>query len=255
MAKRFHDSNKWDDPWYLELSNEHKLAWDYITSKCDAVGVWKPSVRLLEFNVGLGDISAFLEICGDRIRIMENGNWWIVKFCDFQYGTLSEESCWGEKDGKRYVKNKPHLSYINLLKKHRLWIDYTKGIHTLKEKDKDKEKEKDKDKDKGGVGEKNSDLLFPGLTFPFQSEEFLQTWCEWVNYRKEILKPYQTQSSMQYALQELGKHPEATAIAMIKNTMASSWKNIRPLDNDQKTTTNGKANTNKQFTAGGFGSL
>jgi hypothetical protein len=143
MAKRFTDSNKWDDPWFMDLDIEYKLAWDYIISKCDSVGVWKPSKKLIQFHLGDIDLERFLSTCGnERIMVMENGNWWIVKFCDFQYGELIEENCYGVKaDGTQYVKNKPHLSYINLLKKHSLWIVYTKGIHTLKEKDKEKEKD------------------------------------------------------------------------------------------------------------------
>lgn len=138
MAKRLTDSNKWDDPWYQELSPNHKLAWDYITSKCDSVGVWKPSERSLVFHINMPvDLKKFLAICGpERIRLMPNGNWWIVKFCDFQYGELKEDS-----------KSPTTQSYIRLLKKHTLWIGYTKGIYTPKEKEIEKETEEEKEKE------------------------------------------------------------------------------------------------------------
>jgi hypothetical protein len=137
MAKRLTDANKWDDPWYSDLSDTHKLAWDYICDKCDAVGVWKPSAKLLQFNTKVSDLVEFFKVCGpERIYVMPNGNWWLVKFCDFQYGELKEDS-----------KSPTTKAYIKMLKKHSLWIGYSKGRHTPKDKDKDKDKDKEKDKD------------------------------------------------------------------------------------------------------------
>lgn len=147
MAKRLTDANKWDDPWYLELPANFKLAWDYITSKCDSVGVWKPSKKHIDFHIGMSvDLAQFLKVCGpERIFLMPNGNWWIKKFCDFQYGELKEDS-----------KSPTTVSYIKNLKNHSLWEGYIKGTHrvcnTPKEKEKDKEEEKEKAKE-GGPGE------------------------------------------------------------------------------------------------------
>lgn len=138
MAKRYTDSNKWDDPWYSDLPVNFKLTWDYICGKCDAVGVWKPSKKHLEFNIGMPvDMVAFLKACGpERIVIINSGNWWLKKFCDFQYGELKEDS-----------KSPTTQSYIKMLKKHNLWEGYIKGIDRLcnspKEKEKDTEEEKE----------------------------------------------------------------------------------------------------------------
>lgn len=143
MAKRFTDSNKWDDDWFLELSLEYKLAWNYICDKCDAVGVWKPSRKAISFHLGVElDLVEFLRICGSkRIYVMPNGNWWIRGFCTFNYGDLTE----AEVSPK---PSKTSLHYIKLLKNQGLWIGYTEGIHTPKEKEKDKEQEKEKEKAK-----------------------------------------------------------------------------------------------------------
>lgn len=141
MAKRFTDSNKWDDDWFLELSIEYKLAWNYICDRCDAVGVWKPSRKAIAFHLGVDvDLVEFLKICGkDRIFVMPGGNWWIRKFCFFNYGDLEVST------------SKTSLHYIKLLKNHGLWIEYTRGINTPKEQE--KEKAKDQVKEKGGVGD------------------------------------------------------------------------------------------------------
>lgn len=147
MAKRFTDSNKWDDDWFLELSLEYKLAWNYICDKCDAVGVWKPSRKAISFHLGVEvDLVEFRKICGEkRIFVMPNGNWWITGFCSFNYGELRED-----------LTSKTVHHYIKLLKNHGLWIGYTEGIHTPKEKEKEKEKEKDKEKEKEKAKEKDA---------------------------------------------------------------------------------------------------
>ena len=135
MAKRFTDTEKWEDPFFLDMPNDFKLVYNYILDKCDSVGVWKVNKRLVEFSIGKIDWDMFVSYMGERLFVINDEKWWITKFCDFQYGDLSEDST-----------SKPVQSYIKQLKKHTLWKGYAKGIHTLKEKEKDKEKEKEEDK-------------------------------------------------------------------------------------------------------------
>jgi hypothetical protein len=138
MFKRFHDTEKWDKPWYRRLLPAEKCAFDFITSKCDNVGVWIPDFESAEFYIGQSiDWDSFKDKVNGNICVMDNGKWWLVDFCRFQYPELEEST-----------NSKPLLSYIALLKKHTLWIPYCNGIHTVQDKDKDKEKDKDKDKDK-----------------------------------------------------------------------------------------------------------
>jgi hypothetical protein len=136
MGKRFFDTNKFEDTWYFELPCKYKLFYDYILAKCDSVGVWKPNIKMASFTINEQlDANEFIELCGiDRLYVKENGDWYLKKFCDFQYGTLNENSA-----------SKPIQSYIQLLKKHSLWIVYTKGIYTLKEKEREKDIEKEEE--------------------------------------------------------------------------------------------------------------
>jgi hypothetical protein len=137
MFKRFHDAEKWDRPWYRKLSPVHKCFFDYITSKCDNVGVWIPDFETAEYFIGGAiDVEGFLVSVNGNIHILDNGKWWIVDFCRFQYPELVESSM-----------STPIKSYISLLKKHNLWEAYCKGTSTLQDKDKDKDKDKEQDKD------------------------------------------------------------------------------------------------------------
>jgi len=137
MGKRFTDTDIWTKKkWFMKLEPKYKLFWFYLKDNCDAVGVWDENIELANFIIQYKyNTEEILEALGKQIRVLDNGKWWITDFCDFQYGTLSEES-----------GSKPVQSYIALLKRHTLWIDYTKGIHTLKEKEKEKVKDKVKDK-------------------------------------------------------------------------------------------------------------
>ncbi len=134
--KRFYDTTLWDNPWYRAIGPTGRDAWHYINSKCDNVGVWIPDKEGAEtFISSPVDWEGLVSMCNNNIKVLENGKWWLVDFCDFQYGKLRENS-------------KPHLSYIALLKKHGLYKGYTKGIHTLQDKEKEQDTDKGKDKDK-----------------------------------------------------------------------------------------------------------
>ena len=141
MAKRLTDIDKWTkNKWFRKLQKKHKLFWLFICDSCDAVGVWEED---LEFaGLLLGDeyeTEETLKVFTKQIKVINGGEkWWLVGFCNFQYGELKEEN----------VHNKPHQCYIKMLKQHRLWIDYTKSIDRHKEKDKETDKEKDKETDK-----------------------------------------------------------------------------------------------------------
>jgi hypothetical protein len=89
--KRFTETTKWQDEWFQELEQHHKLFWSYICDNCDCAGVWKANLKLASFQVG-HPLSAkeLLAAFEKRIEDLGNGKWWIVSFISFQYGTLSD---------------------------------------------------------------------------------------------------------------------------------------------------------------------
>ena len=91
MAKRFTDTTKWNEDWFLDLSISNKLFWIYICDNVDHAGIFKPNKRLFELLVGdKVNIKDFLNIVNgekERIKILENGRWYLTKFIEFQYGS------------------------------------------------------------------------------------------------------------------------------------------------------------------------
>jgi hypothetical protein len=135
--KRFTDTDIWKKQWFQDLTPKYKMAWFYLKDNCDNVGVWNVNFRLADFQIGAKiNWEEFRTKTNGNIYIISDKKWWIVDFCNFQYGQLSEKS-----------NSKPIQSYIALLKKHSLWIGYAEGIHTFQDKEKDKEQVKDKEKD------------------------------------------------------------------------------------------------------------
>jgi len=120
--KRSIDTRLWQKPWFMRLSPTEKLAWMYLLSNCDDVGVWDANTMLADFMLGDEiDWLALSENCNDNIVILDNGKWWIRDFCDFQYGKLK-------------TNYKTHKPYIALLKQHDLYEAYTKNHSMYDEK-------------------------------------------------------------------------------------------------------------------------
>ena len=152
MGKRFTDTDTWKKEWFVNLTPTEKAAWFYLKDSCDGVGVWDINFPLANFILGPGiDWEIFREKCNGNILCMSESKWWLVDFCDFQYGPLSPDC-------------KPHKSYINLLTKHNLiqyftltddgyilkddFIPFRYPLDTVQEKEKEIDKEKDKEKEK-----------------------------------------------------------------------------------------------------------
>lgn len=129
MSKRFFDTGIWEKPWFMELTPVEKMALMYVMAKCDNVGVWTPNYKLASFQIGSEVMwESLSRRCNGNVEILPDGKWWLVDFCNFQYGELRDEC-------------RPHQSYLSLLEKHglkeRVCLGYPRGIHTPKEKEKD----------------------------------------------------------------------------------------------------------------------
>ena len=52
MAKRFTDTDKWKDDWYLSLTNDQKVVWTYLNDNCSLAGIIKKGIKHLNYFCG-----------------------------------------------------------------------------------------------------------------------------------------------------------------------------------------------------------
>lgn len=136
MSKRFFDTNTWAKPWFRELSPAEKTAWFYILTHCDAVGAWDADTKMADFCIGDAvDWEHLKAASNGNIEVMENGKWWMVDFCRYQYGKKVRPSRDFElKVRKEYTL---HDNIHALLLQHGLWERYLSTVGTTVEENKE----------------------------------------------------------------------------------------------------------------------
>lgn len=147
MAKRFTDTNKYREAFFIELPAAYKLLWDYIQHDCDHAGIWIVNFRAA--RVYLGDELKFnqhealrlFNSDGQKVWEIDNGKkWFFYSFIELQYGILNPE-------------NRAHNSVIKILEKYSLYKNKTliSPLQGAKDMDKDMDQVMDTYKDKVGV--------------------------------------------------------------------------------------------------------
>lgn len=149
--KRFTDTDKWTSkPWFRRLPPRLKCLWSLLCDTCDPAGVIAPDWEIASMQIGEPVTEEDISNFGIRIRKLENGKLWIVKFIEFQYGELS-------------LKCRPHDRVFSSIRKNRIpYPDNSDTLsnrvshrvcNTLVEEEEDKEEEEDR---KGVQGKTNS---------------------------------------------------------------------------------------------------
>ncbi len=146
MPKRFTATEKWDDPWFWELSPTAKLLWLFLCDHCDNAGIIEISLNIATAKLGLAVNEKHRAELQSRLHALPCGKFIIIGFIRFQYGPSLNPEC------------KPHASVFASLSRHGTDITQiqtlskglSKGSLTLQDKD------KDKDKLVGGCGGKES---------------------------------------------------------------------------------------------------
>lgn len=157
MPKRFTETSKWSDPWFIELSPIHKIIWLYLCDSCDVAGFWPVSLKILGYFTGAEkcDWESFLDLAGERrLRIIDfegQPKAWLVKFLQFQF-----PRGFANKDPNRIAVHRilcmaPIEDLVRTLQGP--YKDLIRGLVAPQEKEKEKEKEKVQDQDsRGGMG-------------------------------------------------------------------------------------------------------
>ena len=144
MSKRFHETEIWNEDWFLDMDEVYRMFWFYVKDTCDHAGIWKPNVRRFNSEVGKKiNLDKALQLFNaekNRIEKLESGHWVLLDFVYFQYGKVLN------------LKNSCHLSVFNRLNKLEVSLGSLRGLIEVKEGSSRPQVEvkagvKDKDKD------------------------------------------------------------------------------------------------------------
>jgi hypothetical protein len=161
MAKRFTDSDKWEDVFFSELSNDNKIVWLYLLDKVNHAGVMKVNLRNLNFHcqTNFKCIDTVKELFNNRLHIVDEQYLFIPNFLKFQYSK-----------GLNNMSS-PIVSVKDELKKHSLiglvsslfgesFLTVSEVLSnsypTTKDKEQDKEQAKDEYKVKDEIKKKET---------------------------------------------------------------------------------------------------
>ena len=138
MAKRFTDSEKWKDTWFMDLPSKYKLFWLYVLDECNHSGIWKVNFKVASFYIGEHmEISEVKRVLKDRVTFLSDDYWYIDKFIKYQYNVDIQEL---------NVNNKVHFSVVKQLNNYKEFKPLVSPLLGAKDKDKDKDKDNSKKK-------------------------------------------------------------------------------------------------------------
>ena len=120
MAKRYHDTGIWRQDWLIEMPSEYIMLWFYIKDNCCHAGIWKPNKKFIEYITGKPiELTKALELFNngkERIRVLENGRWFLEDFIVFQYGCHLNGN------------NNVHASIAKILADNEIKLNSIKGL-------------------------------------------------------------------------------------------------------------------------------
>lgn len=217
MAKRFIDTGLFDDEWFSDLKPESKMFWIYYLTKCDHAGLLKYNKKLIEFQTGIKSLDTVLKELGNRLVKVNEQLFFCPKFIKFQYPEFPKSNV------------KQQASAIELLIKNGLWDSETNNFKELTNSQETVTKDLPKSHVNGNdnvneVKEKKSEKN----SLPFETPEFKKSWDEWIEYRRQIKKPYRSELSIQTALKRLSKFSEAEVMEMIDCSIGQGWQGLWP---------------------------
>lgn len=123
MAKRFTSTELWNEDWFCIMPLDYKLFWYYMLSKCDHAGIYKVNVKIFN-HINRAEINSntaieFFNENKQRIRIINEQNWFIEDYFYYQYGSSFN------------IKNRVHESIYNIYKKYNIDVYSIRGLNEV----------------------------------------------------------------------------------------------------------------------------
>lgn len=196
--KKFVDQAWLEQPWFDALTPQQKLAWYYVWTKCDLVGVWSGNTKIANIQIGYEiKWEAFRKALGSKIKLLEDGRWWLTEYCPFQFGNFSPES-------RVHMAAKRELNRHGVKDEDSLWIGYPEATRSLKYNTNTSTRKESAER------KPKTDILPIPPNSLLSVPEFETAWKEFIQHRREIKKPL-TPTGANQLLKTLSERPKQAA--------------------------------------------
>jgi hypothetical protein len=212
MAKRFIDTGLFDDPWFMDLSQDGKLFYIYLFTRCNHAGIIQLNDRLCQFQTGVESLTTVKQELGNRLIMLPEGYYFLPNFIRFQYPNFPNSNV------------KQQTSAIEILKKFKLY-DNSKG--TVRE-DFDKDSDNDNDSEDDSDNDNDSEDVFVPPT------------------KNNVVDYFKTKGYSVNAASKAYDHYESLGWKDSKGKQVNNWKNkmvkvwFTPENKDPNLTAEGK---------------
>lgn len=109
MAKRFIDTELFNDKWFMSLKKDAKLFWIYLITSCNHAGIIEMNEPLMKLQTGINSLQTVIKELENRLIPLENDYYFIPKFLEYQYNKFPNSKVRAQK------------SAIDLLIRFNLW--------------------------------------------------------------------------------------------------------------------------------------
>lgn len=169
MAKRFYNTQRIEEDWYLNLSCKHRELLRYCESKCDGAGIFSWNAKIA--STYLGEVILDSDLSAIPVSKLPNGKYFVNGFCMFQNGVLSKKSPAHNSVFKSIELNETSESVL-----------FCRVFDRLQSSQEEEEREIEEElgEEKEGLKEGNSKL-----SITVGSQKFTGTLSEWIMLNKE----------------------------------------------------------------------
>ena len=90
MAKRFIDTELFNDKWFMSLKKDSKLFWIYLITSCNHAGIIEFNEPLIKFQTGLNSLNTVIKELDNRLITLDNDYYFIPNFLEYRYNNLPD---------------------------------------------------------------------------------------------------------------------------------------------------------------------
>ena len=231
--KRYVETDRWFDPFFMELSPDAKLFYSYLCDRCNNAGVFERNDRIARTCINKDiDFDACIEELGDRVEKLSSGKFWLTRFIRVQLNGRPLQP----------YKIPAHAQIVRFLTEAGIELS-NQWLRDRIETEKPAAAGKPKKEAQPNLPGMDAQLVFPPA---LDCREFHETWELWIAYRRERKLPVLKPTSIKAQFDELATWGLERAIGAIKHSIRQNWQGIF----EEKS--NGKNNDDRTRSSRGF---